>query len=143
MGLQFQIITIILTPYGDNYAITKLPFCTCDAQNDFKKHSDLIKLMHFVMGLDDIYQPIRSSLLTREPFLMSRLLSRLFLGKNLIEAPPLLPLELNLKFLSLLLKDLTITITTKIIKIARTLMWSAQILVGASLVTQLKIAIKL
>ncbi|GKC48448.1 putative transcription factor interactor and regulator CCHC(Zn) family protein [Tanacetum coccineum] len=66
------------TPVSDYYhnlnslwrqfdAITKLPSCTCDAQKAFKKHSDLIKLMQFLMGLDDIYQPIRSSLLTREP----------------------------------------------------------------------------
>ncbi|GJW38110.1 putative transcription factor interactor and regulator CCHC(Zn) family protein [Tanacetum coccineum] len=66
------------TPISDYYynlnslwrqfdAITKLPSCTYDAQKAFKKHSDLIKLMQFLMGLDDIYQPIRSSLLTREP----------------------------------------------------------------------------
>ncbi|GJV12995.1 hypothetical protein Tco_1354536 [Tanacetum coccineum] len=48
-------------------AITKLPACSCDAQKVFKTHTNLIKLMQFLMGLDDIYQPIRSSLLTKEP----------------------------------------------------------------------------
>ncbi|GJS71624.1 ribonuclease H-like domain-containing protein [Tanacetum coccineum] len=48
-------------------AITKLPACSCVAQKAFKTHNDLIKLMQFLMGLDDVYQPIRSSLLTRDP----------------------------------------------------------------------------
>ncbi|GKE35330.1 putative transcription factor interactor and regulator CCHC(Zn) family protein, partial [Tanacetum coccineum] len=66
------------TPVSDYYhtlnslwrqfnAITKLPTCSCAAQKAFKTHNDLIKLMQFLMGLDDVYQPIRSSLLTRDP----------------------------------------------------------------------------
>ncbi|GKB23668.1 putative transcription factor interactor and regulator CCHC(Zn) family protein, partial [Tanacetum coccineum] len=66
------------TPVSDYYhtlnglwrqfdAITKLPACSCAAQKAFKAHTDLIKLMQFLMGLDDVYQPIRSSLLTRDP----------------------------------------------------------------------------
>ncbi|GJX55144.1 putative transcription factor interactor and regulator CCHC(Zn) family protein [Tanacetum coccineum] len=47
-------------------AITKLPACSCTAQKAFKTHIDLIKLMQFLMGLDDVYQPIRSSLLTKD-----------------------------------------------------------------------------
>nr|GEX13164.1 ribonuclease H-like domain-containing protein [Tanacetum cinerariifolium] len=70
MELLFQIIITILTLCGDNLMQSpKLPSCTCDAQKAFKKHSDLIKLVQFLMGLDDIYQPIRSNLLTKEPFL--------------------------------------------------------------------------
>ncbi|GJY23507.1 multidrug resistance-associated protein 3 [Tanacetum coccineum] len=48
-------------------SMAKLPACSCDAQKAFKTHSDLIKLMQFLMGLDDVYQPIRSSLLRRDP----------------------------------------------------------------------------
>ncbi|GJS47308.1 ribonuclease H-like domain-containing protein [Tanacetum coccineum] len=48
-------------------SISKLPACSSDAQKDFITHSDLIKLMQFLMGLDDVYQPIRSSLLSRDP----------------------------------------------------------------------------
>ncbi|GKA23363.1 hypothetical protein Tco_0709325 [Tanacetum coccineum] len=47
--------------------MAKLPACSCDAQKAFKTHSDLIKLIQFLMGLDDVYQPIRSSLLSRDP----------------------------------------------------------------------------
>ncbi|KAJ9563367.1 hypothetical protein OSB04_008527 [Centaurea solstitialis] len=48
-------------------ALVKLPDCTCNASVEFTKHNQLIKLMQFLMGLDDIYQPIRSSILTNEP----------------------------------------------------------------------------
>ncbi|GKA10690.1 ribonuclease H-like domain-containing protein [Tanacetum coccineum] len=48
-------------------ALVKLPACTCDAAKDFKKHKDLIKLMQFLMGLDELYLPLRSNVLTRDP----------------------------------------------------------------------------
>nr|GEX43374.1 hypothetical protein [Tanacetum cinerariifolium] len=32
-----------------------------------KKHNDLLKLMQFLMGLDDVYTPIMSQILTTEP----------------------------------------------------------------------------
>ncbi|GKG43314.1 hypothetical protein Tco_0479998, partial [Tanacetum coccineum] len=40
--------------------------CTCHAADDFKKHNQLMKLMQFLMGLDDTYMQIRSSILSRE-----------------------------------------------------------------------------
>ncbi|GJT30643.1 hypothetical protein Tco_0910918 [Tanacetum coccineum] len=47
-------------------ALIKLPRCTCHALDDFKKHNQLMKLMQFLMGLDDTYMQIRSSILSRE-----------------------------------------------------------------------------
>ncbi|GJS69776.1 ribonuclease H-like domain-containing protein [Tanacetum coccineum] len=40
--------------------------CTCHAADDFKKRNQLMKLMKFLMGLDDTYMQIRSSFLSRE-----------------------------------------------------------------------------
>jgi len=48
-------------------ALVKLPNCTCNASAEFTKHTQLIKLMQFLMGLDDVYLPIRSSILTTDP----------------------------------------------------------------------------
>nr|GEU28894.1 putative zinc finger A20 and AN1 domain-containing stress-associated protein 8 [Tanacetum cinerariifolium] len=47
-------------------ALIELPRCTCHAADDFKKHNQLMKLMQFIMGLDDTYMQIRSSILSRE-----------------------------------------------------------------------------
>ncbi|KAJ0875397.1 putative RNA-directed DNA polymerase [Helianthus annuus] len=49
-------------------AMLKLPTCSCKAAKDYNDFSMLIKLMQFLMGLDDIYQPVRTNLLTREVF---------------------------------------------------------------------------
>ncbi|GJU76308.1 ribonuclease H-like domain-containing protein [Tanacetum coccineum] len=48
-------------------AMVSLPACTCEATEHFEKHNQLIKLMQFLMGLDDNYLTIRSNILTREP----------------------------------------------------------------------------
>ncbi|GJW31251.1 ribonuclease H-like domain-containing protein, partial [Tanacetum coccineum] len=44
----------------------ELPRCTCHAADDFKKHNQLMKLMQFLMGLDDCYMQIRSNILSRD-----------------------------------------------------------------------------
>ncbi|GJW04188.1 putative transcription factor interactor and regulator CCHC(Zn) family protein [Tanacetum coccineum] len=48
-------------------AMISLPPCTCQAAKHFEKHNQLIKLMQFLMGLDDNYLAIRNNILTREP----------------------------------------------------------------------------
>ncbi|GJW21020.1 ribonuclease H-like domain-containing protein, partial [Tanacetum coccineum] len=54
-------------------ALAKLPKCTCevkcscDASKELGLHQQLMKLMQFLMGHYDCYQPVRSSLLTRDP----------------------------------------------------------------------------
>nr|GEU35481.1 ribonuclease H-like domain-containing protein [Tanacetum cinerariifolium] len=40
--------------------------CTCHAADDFKKHNQLMKLMQFLMGLDDTYMQISSSIISKE-----------------------------------------------------------------------------
>ncbi|GKA69009.1 ribonuclease H-like domain-containing protein [Tanacetum coccineum] len=50
-------------------ALIELPRCTCHAVDDVKKHNQLMKLMQFLMGLDDTYMQIRSSILSRETLL--------------------------------------------------------------------------
>ncbi|XP_071738756.1 uncharacterized protein [Rutidosis leptorrhynchoides] len=47
--------------------LVQLPACGLTASKEFKEHTNLIKLMQFLMGLDDIYLPIRSNLLMRDP----------------------------------------------------------------------------
>ncbi|GJU60881.1 ribonuclease H-like domain-containing protein [Tanacetum coccineum] len=47
-------------------ALVQLPRCTCHAADDFKKHNQLMKLMQFLMGLDDCYMQIRSNILSRD-----------------------------------------------------------------------------
>ncbi|GKD55910.1 ribonuclease H-like domain-containing protein, partial [Tanacetum coccineum] len=46
--------------------LTKLPDCTCAARAELVDHGKLLRLMQFLMGLDDIYQYVRSNILTRE-----------------------------------------------------------------------------
>ena len=47
--------------------LTLLPACTCVAHEGVLKHNQLVRLMQFLMGLNEIYQPIRSNILARDP----------------------------------------------------------------------------
>ncbi|GJT47164.1 ribonuclease H-like domain-containing protein [Tanacetum coccineum] len=53
-------------PWKQFDAMIELHRCTCHAADHFKKHNQLMKLMQFLMGLDDSYMQIRSSILFRE-----------------------------------------------------------------------------
>nr|GEX68394.1 ribonuclease H-like domain-containing protein [Tanacetum cinerariifolium] len=46
--------------------LIKLRDCTCEAIAELIDHGKLLRLMHFLIGLDDVYQAIRSSILTRK-----------------------------------------------------------------------------
>lgn len=45
----------------------QLPACVCNASKGFNDFNHLVKLMQFLMGLDSIYQPVRTNLLLRDP----------------------------------------------------------------------------
>lgn len=47
--------------------LTKLPQCKCEAFIELNEFNNRIKLMQFLMGLDDVYKPIRTSLLAKDP----------------------------------------------------------------------------
>lgn len=48
-------------------SLTNLTPCTCEASKKFSEHSDQIKLMQFLMGLDSSFSQVRSNILLREP----------------------------------------------------------------------------
>ncbi|XP_071712675.1 uncharacterized protein [Rutidosis leptorrhynchoides] len=48
-------------------ALVKLLTCVCDANKEFKTHNDLIKLMQFLMGLDESYASVWSNILLIDP----------------------------------------------------------------------------
>ncbi|GKA64058.1 hypothetical protein Tco_0763664 [Tanacetum coccineum] len=45
--------------------LAKFSPCTCNARTELGKYQQLMNLMQFLMKLDDVYQPIRSSLLAQ------------------------------------------------------------------------------
>ncbi|GKA59966.1 hypothetical protein Tco_0759279 [Tanacetum coccineum] len=50
-----------------DYMVSEPVKCSCPASSELVLHQQLMKLMQFLMGLDNCYQPIRSALLTRDP----------------------------------------------------------------------------
>ncbi|GKC11253.1 reverse transcriptase domain-containing protein [Tanacetum coccineum] len=55
------------SPWRKFDILTLLHACTYAAHEGVLKHNQLVRLMQFLMGLDDVYQPTRSNLLARDP----------------------------------------------------------------------------
>ncbi|GJZ46008.1 putative RNA-directed DNA polymerase [Tanacetum coccineum] len=48
-------------------SLVSLPECSCDTADKLKSHNQLIRLMQFLMGLDDVYASVRSNILITDP----------------------------------------------------------------------------
>ncbi|GKE07508.1 ribonuclease H-like domain-containing protein, partial [Tanacetum coccineum] len=48
-------------------SVVNLPDCICENSKKLKKHNQLLKLMQFLMGLDEVYAPIRSIIHITDP----------------------------------------------------------------------------
>nr|GEV70335.1 hypothetical protein [Tanacetum cinerariifolium] len=48
-------------------ALIKLPTYVCDANKELETYNKLMKLMQFLMGVDECYLSVRRNLLTRDP----------------------------------------------------------------------------
>lgn len=61
-------LNIIIAQFSSEiiWYFDKLPKFTCAAREDVLKHNQLMKLMQFLMGLNNVHQPTKSSLLSRE-----------------------------------------------------------------------------
>ncbi|XP_030553377.2 uncharacterized protein LOC115757331 [Rhodamnia argentea] len=57
-----------LKAYWDELGtLVPIPSCTCGAYNTFSTHYQNRQLMQFLMGLNDVYAPIRSQILLQDP----------------------------------------------------------------------------
>ncbi|GKA14576.1 ribonuclease H-like domain-containing protein [Tanacetum coccineum] len=48
-------------------SLVDLPVCTRDGSTKLKEHAQLLRLMQFLMGLDDVFSLVRSIILTTDP----------------------------------------------------------------------------
>ncbi|GJW23287.1 ribonuclease H-like domain-containing protein [Tanacetum coccineum] len=62
LGRQWDRVNAVVL----GWILNSLPKCVCNASESFKKHNQLMKIMQFLMSLDDFYMQIRSSILSRE-----------------------------------------------------------------------------
>ncbi|GJX79208.1 ribonuclease H-like domain-containing protein [Tanacetum coccineum] len=47
-------------------SLVNFPDCICKNSEKLKKHNQLLKLMQFLMGIDEVYAPIKSIILTAD-----------------------------------------------------------------------------
>ncbi|KAJ0872693.1 putative RNA-directed DNA polymerase [Helianthus annuus] len=52
--------------WGQLDQILQLPSCSCNAAKEFNDFNHMIKLMQFLMGLDNVYQGVRTNLLMKD-----------------------------------------------------------------------------
>nr|GEW74681.1 hypothetical protein [Tanacetum cinerariifolium] len=60
--LEFNILTILPACVCEGRTA-----CACDAKSGSVNHTQLIRLMWLLMGLNDVYQPIGSTILAKDP----------------------------------------------------------------------------
>ncbi|GKB52370.1 ribonuclease H-like domain-containing protein [Tanacetum coccineum] len=48
-------------------SLVDLPACVCEGSDKLTEHAQLLRLMQFLMGLDDVYGSVRSIILTSDP----------------------------------------------------------------------------
>ncbi|GJY97074.1 ribonuclease H-like domain-containing protein [Tanacetum coccineum] len=48
-------------------SLVDLPACSCEGSLELKEHVQLLRLMQFLMGLDDVFSFVRSLILTTDP----------------------------------------------------------------------------
>ncbi|GKD65971.1 hypothetical protein Tco_1308079, partial [Tanacetum coccineum] len=65
-------------------SLVDLHACTCETAPKVKKHSQLLRLMQFLMGLDDVFRSVRSLILTTEPLPDVKQIGSYKLGNDLI-----------------------------------------------------------
>ncbi|GKB58682.1 ribonuclease H-like domain-containing protein, partial [Tanacetum coccineum] len=70
-------------PWKQFDAMIEFPRCTCHATDEFKKHNKFMKLMQFLMDLDDSYMQIKIPFSLEKHFLMLEVLMLLLLVRNL------------------------------------------------------------
>nr|GEW08725.1 ribonuclease H-like domain-containing protein [Tanacetum cinerariifolium] len=93
----------VFSKNAKNYdSLVNLPDCTCANSDKLKEHNQLLKLMQFLMGLNEVYASIRSIILTTDliPDVRGALLP--YLEMSLIGVPSLI-LCLRLEMVILLL----------------------------------------
>lgn len=65
--------------------LTKCTKCVCAAATQLNNHSKLLKLMHFLSGLDDLFNQVKSHILIMEPLSGVKITFKLSLGMSLIK----------------------------------------------------------
>ncbi|GJT38124.1 ribonuclease H-like domain-containing protein [Tanacetum coccineum] len=64
--MLFDVINKFNALWRQYDSLVILPNCICENSKKLKKHNQLLKLMQFLMGLDEVYAPIRSIILTTD-----------------------------------------------------------------------------